>query len=92
MRSIDAGYMCVEDKNVVVQLSCRASGDPKLIWGPQGRNTSGVGMTLGLQTVLGPAFITGVLLEFRCRAPKSLPPQVDQGSCLDIPGRLVTLL
>lgn len=92
MRTIDAGYICVDDENIMVQVSCRASGDPKFIWGPQGRNTLGVGMTLGLQTVLGPTFITRVLLEFRCRAPKSLPPQVDQGSCLDVPGRLATLL
>lgn len=64
MRTIDVGCMCVEEKNIVALLSCRASGDPKFIWGPQGRNTLGVGMTLGLRLFLVPHLLPGSYYSF----------------------------
>lgn len=76
----------------MVLLSCRANGDPKFIWGPQGRNTLGVGMTLGLRLFLVPHLLLGSYYSFGAVRRKTLPPQVDQGCCLDVPGRLATLL
>ena len=52
--------ICVEDNHIAA----------KSIWGPQGRNTLGVGMNLELSPFMVLPF-TRVPIEFRCRAPES---------------------